>query len=223
MLAQHRPYVFSLRSHFRSGNTLATNPTPAPVSAADPNRLARHLRACQELIELGMDMARDAARDVKDARQARDEASRPKRDAEPDAKTPAHRITDPSARFERLARCVRHTILLEAHIAAQQNQADAKAARIAADREAIARLEKTRLAAPATPRAEQAERLPRESFPMPASDAEIPSILANISRELGIDLTDPTLSDRLPKPHADDSDGDDDDEDPEQPADPPDD
>ncbi len=172
----------------------ALTDTPLP---ADPARLARHLSACQELIEIGMDMARQAAADM---RQSRDpQTSAPDGPASP-SNAPAHRIADPAARFERLARCVRFTILLEAHIAGRQAQATEAAERLASNRQAIAAMAKARLPAPQTPKPEATESVPREHFPLPASDTEIPSILSNISRELGIDLTDPTLAERLPKP-----------------------
>ncbi len=76
-------------------------------------RRARHLRQCQELAEIGMELARAAAREALRELETPIEHRMPGMAAPPECPTP-----EPGILFTRLSRAVRQAILLEARIAA---------------------------------------------------------------------------------------------------------
>ena len=101
--------MFSIRSE--PGAATVNALTPIAIQSQE-ERTARHLSACQELAELGMQLARIAAQKALRDWQA-EEATRP--GETPPATT---RSADPSLTFTRLSLAVRQAITLEAQIAA---------------------------------------------------------------------------------------------------------
>ncbi len=77
---------------------------PQPDEA---ERRARHLAVCQELIDLGMVLARNAAQRAVDAHE----------EAQTTPTQETQQPRDPNLAFTRLAACVRHAVALEARIA----------------------------------------------------------------------------------------------------------
>ncbi len=172
-----------------------TQPRP-DESFAD--RTLRHLRMCREFAELGLEMARSAA-------QAAREEWTPPADAPPNpapqtrtrTKPPsphpdARRETaSPSLAFARITNAVQRVMNLEATLS-DRHKAELQAAADAAHaRACLARNTQAQPAAPVAPAPHRPTR----------KQDDIPSILANISREIGIDLEDPTLASRLPSFH----------------------
>jgi len=81
-----------------------------PVTQED--RTARQLRMCEEMAELGMNLARKAAQDAA-ARQSADPAAG-------DRRSTLGKTTDPATLFTRLCSAIRQAIALEARLAAGQ-------------------------------------------------------------------------------------------------------
>ncbi len=167
-----------------------TPPTPVPDSfLPDPNdaqaaqRAARNLAHCEQIIELGMQALRDTAQDMREAR-------------DPPPETPARTAQGPdlAARFATLARCVRQTMLLEAHIADERRTIVTKTLEIEKNRAFAATFNQNRVPQPTV---ERTEPLQREHFPLPQSSAEIPSLIACISKEMGVDLENKTVLDNV--------------------------
>ncbi len=140
---------------------------------------------CREMAELGLEIARHAAQA---ALRPATTPQTPDPIAEPTPRgptTPAaqrHHTLDAAAIFTRLVRAIRQILELEAKLSETQKALADRAAQRASDRAAF-----------------HLERSPKPAeAPPPAKTRQIPSLLANISREIGIDLQDPTLADRLP-------------------------
>ena len=195
--------------HKPPGNTLnaiSTRPAEEPEA-----RVARHLATCRELAELGLDMARSihAARQAWCATQAaREPAPQPAPTPEPQpaqaaapTHTPRHATANLGAAFARIVRAVESILALEARIAAEQAAIAQAAAEKIATRAYFAAEKAARnpQPAPAPQSREPAPEPPRPTQTRSANCPEIPSLLATISREIGIDLQDPTLSSRLPR------------------------
>ncbi len=169
---------------------------PRPLESFE-DRTIRHLQMCRELAELGAEMARNTAQAAREewhqaqphpqpAKQAENPTPKPTR-PQPDTDAPKRETASPSLAFARITNAVRQVIALEATIAA----------RYKADLDRIA----DKLAARAY---RAAEAQPTALTPRPTHtppDPKIPSLLANIGREIGIDLQDPTLATRLPSFH----------------------
>ncbi len=166
---------------------------PRPLEPFE-DRTIRHLQMCRELAELGMESARNAAQAARHEWTAQPEpapppAPRPAQSPRPQTQsdTPRRETASPSLALARTTHAIRQIIELETRIAAAY------------------RAELDRIADRATTRAYRAaESQPKPAAPQPrltAPSREIPSLLANISRDLGIDLEDPTLSSRLPSFH----------------------
>ena len=160
---------------------------------------------CRELAELAMGLARNAAQAAGFEWPANPLAPQPPQ-AEP-APTPHQAATphthpdhtprpetaSPNLAFTRLMRGIKQIMALEAAITATQQASIEKAARQASNHAFIESF-KTKPAAPQpTPEPSRPEPSPAR-----AHTADPPSLLASISRDLGIDLEDPTLADRLP-------------------------
>ena len=106
--AQPAPIVFLLRSH--NAGPAVNAYAPAPDNA---ERRERQLRHCQELAELGMELARAAAREALRALSAPAEHRMPGMAAPPVCDT-----VEPGVLFTRVSRAVRQAILLENRILA---------------------------------------------------------------------------------------------------------
>ncbi len=105
-----------------------TLPTAQPTPPDDPfEEIALYRRMCRELAELGMELARTAARQAL-------EQTPP---AEPDA-APMPRQADPRLVFTHLARSVRQCIALGTRLAAATGADAKREAQLAANRIAIA-------------------------------------------------------------------------------------
>ncbi len=86
------------------------NAYTSPQQTEEAERRARHLSVCQELIDLGLKLARAAAQRALDAH----EQSQPDHPADTQNQTQAR---DPNLAFTRLSASVRHAVALEARIA----------------------------------------------------------------------------------------------------------
>ncbi len=126
--------------------------------------------------------------------------------------TPTPTRADPVLAFTRLASCVRQTMSLENTIATERAVITDRASERERNRATIAALYATPPKPPATatpqpkpPTAPPTAARQSPTTPIQAArtdDNPFPSILDNISREIGIDLTDPTLASRLPTKQA---------------------
>ena len=153
---------------------------------------------CREFAELGLEMARNAAQAAREEWTPPADAPptptpQPKTRTKPATPHPdARRETaSPSLAFARITNAVHRIINLEATLS-DRHKAELQAAADAAHaRACLARNTQTPPAAPVPPAPNRSSR----------KQDDIPSILANISREIGIDLEDPTLASRLPSFH----------------------
>ena len=112
----------------------------SPQQARPTPENARHASALDELIDMGMDLARLIHA------QARTQAHAQASPAPPDATAPAEPAPtptpDPTIAFDRIARCVRRTIRLAEHIAAARPAPTIPvAAHVAARKQVIRRVE----------------------------------------------------------------------------------
>ncbi len=171
---------------------------PRPLEPFE-DRTIRHLQMCRELAELGMEAARNSAQAARHEWDARPQSPEPVQPPKPasltprpqtQSDTPRRETASPSLALARITHAVRQIIELEGRIAAAYRAELDRAADRAATR-AYRAAESQPKPAP-TPLPNQA-RTPQSR--------EIPSLLANIGREIGIDLQDPTLATRLPSFH----------------------
>ena len=155
---------------------------------------------CREMAELGMDIARLAAQAAREewasppVPRPQSQAAKPpqarRTPRQPGLAEPRERPASPTLAFTRLTHAIRAIIALEARLAAAARQADEQAARHANDRAYLQALQAT----PKPTQPSPAPAPPRKAAP----DANpVPSLLATLSRDLGIDLEDPTLPDRV--------------------------
>ena len=165
---------------------------PRPLEPFEA-RTIRHLQMCCELAEIGMESARNAAQAARREWDAQPEpaplpAPRPAQSPRPQTQsdTPRRETASPSLALARTTHAIRQIIELETRIAAAYRVQLDRAAEIASARAYLAAEPKPK---PAT---QPVRPNPR------ARHEDVPSILANISREIGIDLQDPTLPPRLP-------------------------
>ena len=197
------PYHTTPTPHANPRNKPALNaiaPIPPGTDAAE--RTARHLRMCQELAELGMELARAAAaRALRDwATPATPAASPDENPApEPTPQAAAAKTLDPGLLFARLSRAVRQSIALEARIAADALVSHRHTHRSPNDprREILRRaLHQASAGHPdhAELRRDTDERLDHELAIDPGQHISVPELLATISEDLGIPIT----YDRLP-------------------------
>ena len=153
---------------------------------------------CRRLAELALELTENAAQAARAEWAAKPAAQAP--EPEPRPQPPQRDSTSPSLAFSRYAHALRETIALEARLAADQAaQAERSASR--ATQTAFFRAEASRRQQPpeAPPPAPHHPRSPEPTTQTTqTTDPEIPSLLANLSRDLGIDLTDPTPSQRFP-------------------------
>ena len=107
--------------------------TSTPFNDEDERR-ARHLSVCQELIDLGLKLARAAAQRALDSAGAEPGERATKRSkasatsSEPADEQNAARAPDPALAFTRLSRCLQQSVTLEARIAADAFRAPASRA-----------------------------------------------------------------------------------------------
>ncbi len=171
---------------------------PRPLESFE-DRTVRHLQMCRELAELGLESARNTAQAARQEWEAQPHPQEPAQTALPararfprrqtQSDAPRRETASPSLALARITHAVRQVIELETRIAAAYRAELDRAA----DRAAFSAY-----------RAAEAQARPaavRHQAAPAAPDREIPSILANISREIGIDLQDPTLASRLPTFH----------------------
>ena len=107
----------------------------ADADESEAERTARHLRTLKELAEIGMDLARTVRR------QAMTQADAEIAAAEHGAAAPAVAAADLALVFARISRAVRQTLALEAKLAEEGHERDAKRA---AERKAEAARQKRR-------------------------------------------------------------------------------
>ena len=181
----------------------ATPARPAPSPAADAaERRTRHLTVCQELIALGMTLARAAAEHA-----LQDMAAPPPTQTIPTSAAACvadaearlrHHAPDYGLTFARIARTVRQTVALEAHIAEGRARAaapaDPRRVRLAAALHAATATHPDR----AELRRDAAERLDWALDADPDAATPIDDMLQAISQDLGIAAPQPVASQPSP-------------------------
>ena len=174
----------------------ATPARPAPSPTADAaERRTRHLTVCQELIALGMTLARAAAEHA-----LQDMAAPPPTQTIPTSAAACvadaearlrHHAPDYGLTFARIARTVRQTVALEAHIAEGRARAaapaDPRRVRLAAALHAATATHPDR----AELRRDAAERLDWALDADPDAATPIDDMLQAISQDLGIAAPQP--------------------------------
>lgn len=162
---------------------------------------------CHELADLGMDMARNACRAgahewtaPATATEPTRSEHQPQRQKTPPDPAPRAESASPSLAFARITRAIHQIIALEVRVAADlAAKRDREETRAATARHRAAQAAREAQANTAAP---PQRATPPSAAPQPARTAraydEIPSLLANLSREMGVDLENPSHANRLP-------------------------
>ena len=209
--AQLRPFVIypipsSTNQPRPTLNAIHARPRTSRIPDNDAERRTRHLCVCQELIELGMTLARAAAEHA-----LQDMAAPPPSQTIPGSAAAAlaeadarlrHRAPDYGLVFARISRAVRQTVALEAHIAAARPTPaapDPRRARLGAALRQATAIHPNRTAL----RREAVERLDCALAADPTAAIPIDDMLKAICQALGVTLAEPPAQPQTPaKPHT---------------------